>query len=143
MKRVLMLLMAMVLFVGCSKDKEPIEKTTYTIFPGGSFVWDVKELGEDMGYRDVSVDVLVAEYFQGQRVATKLFKDVELGGRYTNEAHEKTEYVTVRIDCNNLDHPKQKDYIYKRFIAHVIYLKRNQDTFISFDESTIVTETEP
>jgi hypothetical protein len=141
MKKVLLYIMTLVLAIGCQSIDN--NKTTYTFVCTDGTIEDIVASGWEMGYSSIDVQVLVSEYFQGQRVATNLITDVVSGREYTREANMKTEYITIRVDVDFSGSSKYEDLEFDRYIANVFYLNIGEDTRIEFNGNTIVSQTEP
>lgn len=140
MKKIVLLMLSVLMLAACAKEQT---KTTYTVVAIEDMIQKMENLPLSYGYDWANVDVVIAEYFQGQRVQTHIFENVEDGIEYTKEASFKAEYITVRIDLEFGGHSKLEDNIVSSYIANVFYLNIGSDTRIEFSESTLTQEIEP
>lgn len=136
--------LAAIMLVGCTKDPIPKEpETTYTLEFQDNLLQESRKLAEEYGFRYVTFDLIFSEYYQGQRVATNLAKDVSDNFLYTYKATSKTEYVTVRFDIKMSGHYSREDSKITMYIANVFYLEKGKDTKIWFSTNTLTSSTEP
>lgn len=141
MRRLFLILITAMFAFACQKD-EPV-KTTYTFLATDHVIREMVELGYNSGYSRAQVDIVISEYFQGQRVAIQKLTNVADEKRYQIEAHSKTEYITVKIECVCTGHYNKDDFEFKRYIANVIYLDPGKDTLVEFTGDTLVSSIEP
>lgn len=131
-------LLGFVMLMGCTK--EPM--TTYTVV-FTDIVKGLMDLGDEYGFNNTSCDLVVSEYYEGQRVDAKMEKGVRDGKDYRYIAHSKCEYITVRLDANFANNPRLDDVEITNYIAHVIYLNIGEDTRVEFGNDTLVSKYEP
>ena len=133
--------MAIVLFAGCQKEEIP---TTYTFVGNNGVFAGIYNLGYDNDYKTAEISIVLAEYYQGQCVATHLITHPLDGKKYINEASSKAEYVTVRIDVeytdNYFDYPDFEKILY---IANAFYLEPGKDILIEMHKDTLTSSKEP
>lgn len=139
MRKMMIALLGFVMLMGCTK--EPM--TTYTVVFTDGIVKGLMDLGDEYGFNSVSCDLVVSEYYEGQRVDAKMEKGVRDGKDYRYSAHSKCEYITVRLDANFAGHSMADDLEIVNYIAHVIYLNIGEDTRVEFGNDTLVSKYEP
>lgn len=135
-----MLMMAMALFAGCSKES----KTTYTFIPDSKFSNELHRFAIEEGFALVEVHAVFSEYYQKQCVASYKMPHIY---SYTKDkvyiANHKAEYVTVRIDFEFVDDGYDDNETHSLYIANAFYLEEGQNINIEFNENTMMSKTEP
>lgn len=143
MKKIVLCFMFLALiFVGCTKEETIEPKTTYTFTAIDGTVEDMVSLLTKDGYYNVHLDLLFSEYGDGHCLSFNSIDSAVDDKKYSFTAHEKAEYVTVRIELTG-EHSIYGDFEFIRYMANVTYLKQGANTDIVFGSDTMVAKTEP
>lgn len=143
MKKIAIILAVIAALFGCQEKSIEQSKTTYTFISTDNVFNELKDLAYDNGYGWAEIDLVFSEYYQGQRVHMQSENDVMSGRKYTYEASQKAEYITVRIDLRFGGHSYKDDDRFISYIANVFYLNIGEDTKIEFTKSTMSSGSEP
>jgi uncharacterized lipoprotein NlpE involved in copper resistance len=138
MRKLILLFSIILTLCGCSDKSDPI--ATYT-FLGEGMINKIIEMGEDLGYSDTYVDVLISEFYGEQCVYNRFISKAD--DIYKFEASAKAEYLKVRIDIYMQGCHNKEDVSESWYTANVFYLTPNENTDIIFNANTIVQKTEP
>lgn len=130
------------IFVGCTKEETIEPKTTYTFTATDGVVEEMLSMLTEDGYYNVGLEVLFSEYGDGHRLSFNSIESAVDDKKYSFTAHEKAEYVTVRIELTG-EHSLYGKFEFVRYMANVNYLKQGANTDIVFDSNTLVAKTEP
>ena len=140
MRRILIVISAIMLML-CSCTKE--QETTYTLVTEEGIIEQIIDMYKDGGYSESDCDIILLEYYEGQRVATQAIPKVSDYKEYTFVATPRTEFVTVRIDVNAKGHRSKEDFSKTVYIANVFYLAKEEDTRIVVNSNTYTSKYEP
>lgn len=139
MKRLAIIFGALVVALSsCTKE----DLTTYSLYSeDGLFATITDELYSN-NYYNVETEIIFSEYGEGHRLSYQTIEDVVDGKEYFLVANPRTEYVTVRIEVT-ADHSAYGSFEFIRYLGNVIFLEQGENTKITINGSTRVTQTEP
>ena len=146
MKKLAIILATIGVLFGCQKgniepDKE--KDTTYSLTIEEGLFDQIRRMAIEEGYKDIEVDLIFSEYYNGQRVKINTAMDANDAYRYNYTASERTEYITVRVDINCIGQNYKEDSKVTIYIANVFYLDKGENTLIEFRSDTFTSSKEP
>ena len=142
MKKILLALSIVLLFCGCSKEEEKPLPPSYIIRVSEGLIQGLRDMASDKWYDTFETNIVIGEYCNGQRVGANSIKDVKPNHLYRKMANERAEYITVRLDFKYSSYYEEPG-TFSTHIAHVIYLNKDEDTYVDFNEETLTTIAEP
>jgi hypothetical protein len=146
MKKLAIILATIGVLFGCQKGNiEPGKEkdTTYSLTIEEGLFDQIRRMAIDEGYKDIEVDLIFSEYYNGQRVKINTAMDANDAYRYNYTASERTEYITVRVDINFIGQNYKEDSKVTIYIANVFYLDKGENTLIEFRSDTFTSSKEP
>ena len=158
MKRLLVLFVSFLTVISaCEKvtPEEPIEtdppKTTYTLVDNVGTYDELVRMCEKNGFVvdgtgkygcTIDYEVSMIEYSSTKWTHTNTMLKPRKGKKYPFEPFPDAEYLTVCIKWSITNNGKVISSK-KNYIAHIFNLKKGEDTLISIEENTPVSDHEP